>query len=191
MQKFWSGLRGPSWRKRGAQEGARRAKRPRQGRQDPLSFRKAPRDGQRKLQKAPKAFPEGPLILKIIGFTMVKRTFFISPCHLLLTSPTCPKSLQDLPKTVGRGAQGVQDSGRTAPRGAQEAVKKNKTGPRGPPGAPKAAQDPPKRRPGSAHETTESRRMAGWARNPIRRPFLDHVSTIFGPFLDDFSSIFQ
>ena len=176
----WVPKKGPGWRKHRAKVARRRS-----------PFERCARMATKGSKKPLRTRSEAPLALKIIGFTMVKRTFFISSSHLLLTSPACSKSLQDLPKMLGREAQGIQDGARMAPRGAQETAKKNQTTPRGPPGARRAAQERPKRRPRTAQEATESRRMAALARGPIRRLFLEHFSTILGQFLNDLSCIFQ
>ena len=53
------------------------------------------------------AFSDLSTNLKIIGFTIVKRTFVICRPDLLSTSPGCPKTAQEPLATAGRNTQEV------------------------------------------------------------------------------------
>ena len=116
----------------GGYHGAKRVpKRGPGGRQDRVKvarvrflFERRPGTAKESSKKRPKAFPEGTLILKIIGFTMVKRIFVISLLTFIFTPAGRQKRAARTPREAPEGSQRGPDDARRAPSGAQDACKK-------------------------------------------------------------------
>ena len=143
-----------------------------------LYFRNWPLVAQKLRPDTSQASWEAALTFKIIGFTIVKRTFSFSRLHLLFAVPKCPRRCSKPPQEGREGCPEGPGSAWTAPEGAQDAVQEesrpHKRASRRAKRRPRAPQDASRRPLDGSREASGAQMDAGGVPETLFGRFLHH-----------------